>query len=220
MKEMANKPGDLEDEDPFDIEKFREGEPFEDEDLEESFVAALIAWRNQCLQRQISREAEIADLKDQQSSLVLKLSAAEAEYKAAKKEHKELLEKLYFLSTMEQKLPDAPTREKFRQRLEAEERAEQQAASDEQWTGWETEPTRPLVESIDGLGKKKVDQICELFPTLGDLQKARVEASNEWVYFKEKLPKGIGEQSADAISEKLLDFVTDYAKQARENAGV
>ncbi len=208
------------DEDPFDIEAFLAGEPFEDDDIEESFVAALIAWRNQCLQRQISREAEIADLKDQQSSLVLKLSAAEAEYKAAKKEHKELLEKLYFLSTMEQKLPDAPTREKFRQQIEAEKRAEEESANDQQWTGWEGDSTEQLIAEIDGLGKKKISQVIELFPTLGDLQKARIAASNEWVHFAEKLPKGIGEQTADAISEKLLDYITEKAKQNASGTSV
>lgn len=201
------------DEDPFDIEAFLAGEPFEDEETEQAFVASVLAWKNQCLQRQLSREEEIAELKEQQSVLVLTLSAAEAQYKAAKKEHKELLEKLYFLASMEQRVPEAPTREKFRQRIEAGKRAEEQSANDQQWTGWEGDSTEQLIAEIDGLGKKKIAQIVELFPTLGDLQKARIAASNEWVHFAEKLPKGIGEQTADAISEKLLDHITEKAKQ-------
>lgn len=72
---------------------------------------------------------------------------------------------------------------------------------------WQSISTASLLEGIEGLGAKKRDTLIETFPTLGKLEEARAEASKEFLPFKAKLPKGIGEKIASDLEEKMLQAI-------------
>ena len=60
---------------------------------------------------------------------------------------------------------------------------------------WEAKPTRDLLEGINGLGAKKLEAIVDLAPTVGDLERIRGEASQQFLPFAACLPKGCGDAS-------------------------
>lgn len=73
---------------------------------------------------------------------------------------------------------------------------------------WRSIQTSTLLEGIEGLGAKKREDLLDSFPTLGSLEDARAEASKEFVPFRSKLPRGIGEKIADAIEEAMLSAIS------------
>lgn len=66
---------------------------------------------------------------------------------------------------------------------------------------WRKIPTLDIAQGIDGLGKKKLESIVDLFPTLGHLMDVRTEASKDFKPFHTLLPKGVGE----AIGTELIN---------------
>lgn len=80
--------------------------------------------------------------------------------------------------------------------------------------GWKRLPTVELLDGVKGLGATKLTDICEMAPTVGDLEKLRAEASQEHLPFKAKLPKGCGQKVADVIEERLVTHYSKWAKQA------
>jgi hypothetical protein len=69
---------------------------------------------------------------------------------------------------------------------------------------WRSVATRDLLEGLKGCGPKKVDAICEIAPTVGALEDLRGQASSAFEPFKSMLPKGCGEELAQAIEDKML----------------
>jgi hypothetical protein len=69
---------------------------------------------------------------------------------------------------------------------------------------WRSVATRDLLEGLKGCGPKKVDAICEIAPTVGALEDLRAQASSAFEPFKSMLPKGCGEELAQAIEDKML----------------
>lgn len=74
-------------------------------------------------------------------------------------------------------------------------------------TDWRSVRTEDLLQDIEGMGKKKLESITELFPTLGDLEDARGEASKDHQPFSKVLPKGIGQQLADQIENAMIEAI-------------
>lgn len=74
-------------------------------------------------------------------------------------------------------------------------------------TDWRSVETEGLLQNIEGMGKKKLESIVELFPTLGDLEDARGEASKDHQSFSSVLPKGIGQQLADQIENAMIEAI-------------
>lgn len=90
-------------------------------------------------------------------------------------------------------------------------------------SNWRDASTRELIKDIKGMGPQKLDRICSLAPTVGQLEDLRGQASVECEPFKSVLPKGCGEELASAIEEKLLDYVAripvdDYEDASAEDA--
>ena len=75
---------------------------------------------------------------------------------------------------------------------------------------WRTIPTENIIAGVAGIGEKKRQSLLELAPTLGDLQDLRIEASTEFKQFKEKLPKGFGDGTVDAIETKIIDVIENW----------
>jgi hypothetical protein len=76
-------------------------------------------------------------------------------------------------------------------------------------TSWQSVPTRDIASGIKGLGKKKLEALCDKFPTMGDIEAARAQASLAGEPFASLLPKGIGEGTADALENAMLDWLTE-----------
>lgn len=73
---------------------------------------------------------------------------------------------------------------------------------------WRTAPTSSLkFESIKGIGPKTIDEICAKYPTVGDLEDMRAACGADG--FKSGLRgiAGIGQVKADAMEERLLDWL-------------
>ncbi len=86
---------------------------------------------------------------------------------------------------------------------------------------WKAQQTADLLKELPGLGKKKLEAICDLAPTAADLEKLRGEASLENLHFANKLPKGCGKALADAIEGRLVNLVAKHApKSAADQAEV
>lgn len=76
--------------------------------------------------------------------------------------------------------------------------------NDEDWRNY---LTSDLLKGVTGLGPKKLDAITELAPTAGQLEDLRGQASMAYKTFKEVLPKGCGDNVADAIENRLIDHI-------------
>ncbi|MBX3422250.1 MAG: hypothetical protein KF752_11910 [Pirellulaceae bacterium] len=69
---------------------------------------------------------------------------------------------------------------------------------------WKSLPTQKLVDAgVAGLGKKKADILVEKYPTLGDLESLQASAVEARVHWSKLLPKGFGENVADAIFDAM-----------------
>jgi len=68
---------------------------------------------------------------------------------------------------------------------------------------WREIPTAKVIEGIERLGKKKAELLIETYPTLGDLEDIRGEASKQFKTFKDILPNGIGQSTADQLEERM-----------------
>lgn len=73
---------------------------------------------------------------------------------------------------------------------------------------WKKIPTQVIIDAgIPGLGDKKADHLIDAFPTIGDLENARTEASRAHKHFSKLLGKGFGEKITDAIENAMSDIL-------------
>lgn len=76
---------------------------------------------------------------------------------------------------------------------------------------WQKIPTDILLDPpIEGFGAKKRTALLEAVPTLGDFETLRGRVGIDAATLRELLPKGIGEQAADALEERLLTAIRKY----------
>jgi hypothetical protein len=64
--------------------------------------------------------------------------------------------------------------------------------------------TAEFIKGVPNLGEKKAAMIVDQYPTVADLNQARIAAVNERVHFSKKLPKGCGPGIADELTNRLL----------------
>jgi hypothetical protein len=84
---------------------------------------------------------------------------------------------------------------------------------------WKSVPTAKIFEgeTIKGLGPKKIEAVCDVAPTLGELEELRNQASLKHLHFCKMLPKGIGEELADAIQDLMYPHTYPNSKGTNEN---
>ncbi len=87
----------------------------------------------------------------------------------------------------------------------------------EESTEWRNLATAELLAGIKGLGKKKLETICELAPTVGHLEDLRGQASREHKQYNEVLPDGCGAGVAQMIEDRLVKHIADWSK--KQSAG-
>lgn len=73
---------------------------------------------------------------------------------------------------------------------------------------WEDAPITELgLSDIEGLGRAKRQKLLEAIPTIGKLVEYCKQASIRCMPLCEVLPKGVGKNTADAIEEKMLNWL-------------
>lgn len=86
---------------------------------------------------------------------------------------------------------------------------------------WRYIPTLEIASGITGVGKKKLDDLVDFAPTLGDLVDKQAEAGLKHMTFKEILPKGWGSAASDALENKIGDvFIERRRKRVSEAVSV
>ena len=90
-------------------------------------------------------------------------------------------------------------------------------------TEWRKMSTIDLLGGTKGLGKKKLESLCDLAPTVGELEDLRGQASRAFKSFKEMLPAGFGDKVASEIEDQIIEHVAKFAnppasEQVKENA--
>lgn len=78
---------------------------------------------------------------------------------------------------------------------------------------WRKIPTGEVLASVKGLGKKKLEKLVDLYPTLGDLEDLRDQASRGHFEFNEKLPDGFGPTVSDKIQEAIGDAMLKWRRE-------
>lgn len=88
--------------------------------------------------------------------------------------------------------------------------ARQAINASESYEVWRSLPTQKIVDSgVAGLGKKKAELLVEKFPTIGDLEATRADASNKGIHWSKMLPKGFGRDVSDAIFDAMSKLLKD-----------
>lgn len=147
---------------------------------------------------------ELAQASRECSRLELVLNELSDERKEAKKEYEVSLLRLRSAAAAVEGMADKmPVRQATKQE------GDQAEPSDTPFdqNAWRETATRELLSGVKGLGAKKLDAIVDLAPTAGHLEDLRAEASRGHKSFKEVLPKGCGQNIADAIEDRLVEHV-------------
>lgn len=173
---------------------------------------------------------EIQEAEANVATCFLRQQRLEADLKAAKKETKEAAEELHRLllrapenedddvdddeleeacSVKETPEADATNADELPPTLRIADTEDRPVNDD----AWRSMPTANLtaLSSIKGLGKGKRTALTEAFPTLGELESARARAADQRTHFSKQLPKGIGNDMADAIENALLAAMNSTA---------
>lgn len=69
--------------------------------------------------------------------------------------------------------------------------------------------TAESFKGLKGMGDKKLEALSDLCPTIGHIEKLRIEAAEEHKPFKSKLPKGFGDGIVSAIEDRILDLMKE-----------
>lgn len=189
---------------------------------------ALSKWELDCNEATLQHKIYIESTRDLMIGLDKEITTSSEELKSLKSQKKGATERLIQLETRGPEFPTKPTAESIARANRANSSQPNQPTTDgsssaaeaasepNESTEWRAIPTAKIIDGIERLGQKKRDAIVEAFPTLGDLEDARGEASKEHVHFAEKLPDGIGKTIADKIEERMINeiFAVDFDKDS------
>lgn len=162
-------------------------------------------------------DAELAAAKDRQRELQTELNNLSMRIPKIEEDVEECCEDTLTLARALWRLKQ-PASEQSQQPAAIEPPASEQPAAlptpQEESTEWRNLETAELLDGITGLGKKKLQGICELAPTVGDLEDLRGEGSKQFKQFHEMLPKGCGQGIASMIEDRLTLHVRKHSKNA------
>lgn len=144
----------------------------------------------------------ISEAKEGYSSLALRRSELESELKDLKADEKAALRGL---SNLIARGPNYPQpKSKIDEAVAAAgERSAIVVDDPNEDKTWMLIETASILDGIKGMGGKKAEAIISLAPTLGDLEELRAKAGLAHKPYSSVLPKGIGENLADEIQERV-----------------
>ena len=149
--------------------------------------------------------AKIADASRERESALAVVLGIKEDLKEAKEE----------LSAVESRLfrYTAELGRKLEPQVKAQPAAEaiSDAETEAEDTAWRDLSTTELLTGLAGIGKKKIESLAEVAPTVGDLEDLRGKASEQHKSFAELLPKGFGQKAVDAIEDALIDHIANFS---------
>jgi hypothetical protein len=188
------------------------------------WIDAREKWEDQCAKIRWSHRMKLDDLKSEIVILSKKIEDLRQLTKEAKAEYKQCLTDLMDGEKKGPELPNKPECITYERFLELKEQAKDNpnappiaaaaSQSPNQDEEWKAVPTSRIFEgkTIKGLGKKKIEAVCDVAPTLGELEELRNQASLKHLHFCKMLPKGIGEELADAIQDLMYPHTYPNSK--------
>lgn len=191
-----------------------------------NWLDAREKWEDQCTKIRWSHRLKLDDLKSEIIILSKKIEDLRQLTKEAKAEYKQCLSDLMDGEKKGPELPKKPECITYERFLELKEQASKsgdgeggevkplalyQPNQDEEW---KSVPTSRIFEgkTIKGLGPKKIEAVCDVAPTIGELEELRNQASLKHLHFCKMLPKGIGEELADAIQDLMYPHTYPNSK--------
>ncbi len=191
-------------------------EALQDEEYQaivEEWCAKLVKWEDQCSKIRFRHHIRMGDLKSELITLDKLVEDRRQSLKEAQAERKQCLSDLMDGERNGPELPKKPECISYADFLKMKEAAgndpiaiagtiNKEPNQDEEW---KSVPTSKIFEgkTIKGLGPKKIEAVCDVAPTLGELEELRNQASLKHLHFCKMLPKGIGEELADAIQDLM-----------------
>ncbi len=170
-------------------------------------------WSGKCLDLRIKHSFKIDELKQELIQLDKLVEDRRQSLKEAQAERKQCLSDLMDGERNGPELPKKPECISYADFLKMKEASNgdpiaiagvinKEPSQDEDW---KSVPTAKIFEgkTIKGLGPKKIEAVCDVAPTLGELEELRNQASLKHLHFCKMLPKGIGEELADAIQDLM-----------------
>lgn len=162
------------------------------------------------LQAEQQHQMEVSAAKEDHFSLAVKRSELENELKDIKADEKAALRNLRNLIKRGPNYPQPKSKID-----EAVATAGEPSAIDvddvNADTTWRELSLAPLLDGIKGLGKKKLEALLELCPTIGDWEELRAKASVAHKPVSDVLPKGIGGSITDEIEERVYLAIKKHA---------
>ena len=73
---------------------------------------------------------------------------------------------------------------------------------------WREGKTAEVFEGVKGLGKKKLEALVDLAPTIGELEDLR---GTSYGVFKNVLPQGFGDKVASEIEDRLIAYIAAHS---------
>ena len=190
-----------------------------------NWIDARLKWEDQCQKIRFSHRLKLDDLKSEIVILSKKIEDLRQLTKDAKAEYKQCITDLMDGEKKGPELPKKPECITYERFLELKEQAKDNpdappitlttaSQSPNQDEEWKAVATSTIFEgkTIKGLGKKKIEAVCDVAPTLGELEELRNQASLKHLHFCKMLPKGIGEELADAIQDLMYPHTYPNSK--------
>lgn len=151
---------------------------------------------------------DIEQAKDDLAEAAKRKAELEVELKLAKSKYKEALD---YLVTLEKRGPQEP------KAVVPPIGGSDPTTEDD--GEWRKISTTTVLDGIEGMGTRKRQAVLDEFPTLGELEDARAKAYLAHKPFKDALPKGIGNEMAQRIEDKIGDVICKYAAERQGQPG-
>lgn len=172
------------------------------------------------LQAEQQHQMEVSAAKEDHFSLAVKRSELENELKDIKADEKAALRNLRNLIKRGPNYPQPKSKIDEAVATAGEPSAIQVDDINADMT-WRELSLAPLLDGIKGLGKKKLEALLELCPTIGDWEELRAKAGVAHKPVSDVLPKGIGGSITDEIEERVYLAIKKHAdglKKVNEKA--
>jgi hypothetical protein len=78
---------------------------------------------------------------------------------------------------------------------------------------WRAGITSEVISGLPKMGPKKLESLCEIAPTMGQLIDLQIQASKACIPFKDNLPKGWGVELVDALENRIVEYMGKFSDE-------
>ena len=163
---------------------------------------------------ELEHSRKISEARDEYSNASLEVLRIENEIGSLKRELKDAKETADALGLRLQMLLDGEDDDSD---TPASESGEAAAASPEEApSDWRAVPLETVIGKIKGLGKKKLDAILCITPTLGAFEDLRKECGEYGGLFG-KMPEGVGKGMCSKLEDAVIEWLAEHWKTAGDS---